>query len=114
MRFPEMILRLPDDPLRGMALRATAESLRLAEEIVLDEYRRIRQHRKQYPSRGGEPAPVTSASALGASTQVLSGSVSQPEEMIFAQLLIPAGHFAPKHRLHCSKVQVCPIASSAI
>ncbi|RLB69419.1 MAG: hypothetical protein DRH03_08505, partial [Deltaproteobacteria bacterium] len=83
----EMILRLPDDPLRGMALRATAESLRLAEEIVLDEYRRIRQHRKQYPSRGGEPVPVTSASALGASTQVLSGSVSQPEEMILATFL---------------------------
>ncbi len=86
----EMILRLPDDPLRGMALRATAETLRLAEEIVLDEYRRIRQHRQQYPARGGERSatPVVSGSTQGGlSTRLSSGVVSRPEEMILATFL---------------------------
>lgn len=76
-----MILRLPDDPLRGMALRSTAETLCLAEEIVLDEYRRIRQHRQQYPPRGSE-RPVSAQDA----TTVKRFS-SQPEEIILATLL---------------------------
>ncbi len=85
----EMILRLPDDPLRGMALRSTAETLRLAEEIVLDEYRRIRQHRQQYPARGGGRSLAVSgeAGAKGLSPQPLSRPVSKPEEIILATFL---------------------------
>ena len=85
----EMILRLPDDPLRGMALRSTAETLRLAEEIVLDEYRRIRQHRQQYPARGGGRSLAASgeAGAKGLSPQPLSRPVSKPEEIILATFL---------------------------
>ena len=85
----EMILRLPDDPLRGMALRSTSETLRLAEEIVLDEYRRVRQRRQQYPSRGGNQssAPSQAASVKGLSPQPVSRSVSQPEEIILATFL---------------------------
>jgi len=85
----EMILRLPDDPLRGMALRSTAETLRLAEEIVLDEYRRMRQHRQQHPARGFERSSSSSAvtTAKGVSSQSVSRPVSQPEEIILATLL---------------------------
>ena len=85
----EMILRLPDDPLRGMALRATAESLRLAEEIVLDEYRRIRQHRQQYPARGGDrfSAAPEGGSVKKLFSQSVSRTGSQPEEMILATFL---------------------------
>ena len=81
----EMILRLPDDPLRGMALRSTAETLRLAEEIVLDEYRRVRRHRQQYPARGGGRS-LTAPEAVG--VKGLSPQpVSQPEEIILATFL---------------------------
>ncbi|MEA3332864.1 MAG: DNA primase [Pseudomonadota bacterium] len=85
----EMILRLPDDPLRGMALRSTAETLRLAEEIVLDEYRRMRQHRQQHPARGFERSSTLPAATVckGAGLQPVPPPVSQPEEIILATLL---------------------------
>ncbi|MBN2810183.1 MAG: DNA primase [Deltaproteobacteria bacterium] len=78
-----MIMLLPDDPLRGMAMRATAESLRLAEEIVLDEYRRIRQQSKPFPGREGEPDKIVAS--IGRSGLARTGA--QPEEMILAAFL---------------------------
>ncbi|MCK5539598.1 MAG: DNA primase [Deltaproteobacteria bacterium] len=85
----EMVLRLPDDPLRGMALRSTSETLRLAEEIVLDEYRRVRLHRQRFPAGGGKlsPAAPEAVGVNGSSSQSLSRLVSQPEEIILATLL---------------------------
>ena len=82
----EMILRLPDDPLRGMALRSTAETLRLAEEIVLDEYRRIRQQ-KQVRGGGRFAAATALGSADCSSQRPPLRTVSQPEEMILATFL---------------------------
>ncbi len=86
----EMILRLPDDPLRGMALRSTAETLRLAEEIVLDEYRRVRQYRQKYPARGGDRSSselVSAGGVKGVSSQATSRTGTRPEEMILATFL---------------------------
>ena len=83
----EMIIRLPDEPLRGMALRATAESLHLAEEIVLDEYRRLRQNpRMQRESRShNEAAGTASAGSSRASTQPQAAS---PDEIVMATFLL--------------------------
>lgn len=87
----EMIIRLPDEPLRGMALRVTAENLRLAEEIVLDEYRRMRQSRQRFSNRGANDlqgqasgtAPLSSGSG-----QSVSPKVASPEEMVLATFLL--------------------------
>ena len=89
----KMIIRLPDEPLRGMALRATAESLHLAEEIVLDEYHRIRQSRQNPAARGNHysqnkadasrsPGDFRPAGALGTAT---------PDEIVLATFMLFPG-----------------------
>lgn len=75
----EMIIRLPDEPLRGMALRTTAESLHLAEEIVLDEYRRLRQN----PRFRREERPQTETSGA-----VVRTPVASPDEIVLATFLL--------------------------
>ncbi len=82
----EMITRLPDEPLRGMALRATAESLHLAEEIVLDEYRRLRDKpRFRSENRPQNEAAGAAAGTPGAAVQTAAAS---PDEMVLATFLL--------------------------
>ena len=79
-----MVAKLPDAGLRGLALRAASESLHLAEEIVLEEYRRLR--RRRGPAGRENPA----AGSGGGSERSVSGPASRtmaPEEMILAVLL---------------------------
>ncbi|RLB69155.1 MAG: DNA primase [Deltaproteobacteria bacterium] len=83
----EMIIRLPDEPLRGMALRATAESLHLAEEIVLDEYRRLRQNPRFRNERNGqnETSGTASSGVAGAAGR---SQVASPDEIVLATFLL--------------------------
>ncbi len=77
-----MAARLPDAGLRGLALRAASESLHLSEEIVLDEYRRLK-HRAARAGRGGpEPRPATGPGTSGPASRSMA-----PEEMILAVLI---------------------------
>ncbi len=71
-----MVLQIPDRALRGLALRTTSETLRLAEEIVLDEYRRLRKRPARRFGNGAASAPAPAASAP-----------LQPEEIILAALI---------------------------
>jgi hypothetical protein len=82
-----MIIRLPDEPLRGMALRATAESLHLAEEIVLDEYRRLRQNPRFRSARNGlnETSGAASSGVAGAAGRAPAAS---PDEIVLATFLL--------------------------
>ncbi|HDS15838.1 MAG TPA: DNA primase [Proteobacteria bacterium] len=85
----EMIMRLPDNSLRGMALRTVAEKLRIAEEIVLDEYRRIRQKR---PFPGADPFGAAGESAVSGGrgsnlAAIRLKTAVLPEEEILAALL---------------------------
>ncbi len=87
----EMIIRLPDEPLRGMALRATAESLHLAEEIVLDEYRRLRRSRHKQTGRRGNSSPseTTARPDLQGECRLTGGSGSPlPDEIVLATFLL--------------------------
>ncbi len=86
----EMIIRLPDEPLRGMALRATAESLHLAEEIVLDEYRRLRNKPrfKGENVRQNETAGDASAGRSGNYGTAVQPSAASPDEMVLATFLL--------------------------
>jgi len=86
----EMIIRLPDEPLRGMALRATAESLHLAEEIVLDEYRRIRQSRQNPAFRRGDYLRNEAASLQPQDDSRAAGysGTALPDEMILATFML--------------------------
>ena len=83
----EMVIRLPDEPLRGMALRATAESLHLAEEIVLDEYRRLRQNPRfrSENRRQNESSGVLPSGVAGAATRSQAAS---PDEIVLATFLL--------------------------
>ncbi|MBN2706465.1 MAG: DNA primase [Deltaproteobacteria bacterium] len=89
----EMIMRLPDDSLRGMALRSVAEKLRIAEEIVLDEYRRIRQRRPfpgadQFGAAARFPGESAEAGQRASSLSVVIPKTAvSPEEIILAALL---------------------------
>jgi DNA primase len=79
-----MIVRLPDEGLKGLALRSASESLHLAEEIVLDEYRRLKRRpapgqRFSGPADNG-PAPARPEAASGTAAMA-------PEEMILAVVL---------------------------
>ncbi|NPA25316.1 MAG: DNA primase [Deltaproteobacteria bacterium] len=78
-----MILLVPDRALRGLALRTTSETLRLAEEIVLDEYRRLR---KRSNRRFGNAAGPGSAAEAKSADPAASMSL-QPEEIILATLI---------------------------
>ena len=85
-----MIIRLPDEPLRGMALRATAESLHLAEEIVLDEYRRMRQSSRRPSFQAGDRLQNQAAGPVSESSLRQSSlpKVAAPDEIVLAVFLL--------------------------
>ena len=82
----EMIGRLPEESLRGLALRSTAATLHLAEEIILDEYRQLKRRRSRSQAAGA-PLPNRPAAAAAGQTRESAAERPRPEEIILKTLL---------------------------